>query len=628
MKRYSRAAVLFLATTVLFSNAFVGVAYAEEKQVSVTLDATDLNVVVSRTVDGISVSYPSKELFITEKIDKSKVFVTLTYAETYFDGSVKKGVASTDKPTSFSIDKDTVSEGNNTYTVSVRNGGNVFANTFSVTGKAPQVTNRIKSGISIASSPVGKNSGDALGQSEFVAYWIYDEEYSDGTVKRGVVSEDRLTDFVISPNVVGNGDTTVTVSSGSLSAKCNVFGNYVQQVEVVSVDAKYAYNQQYVGESIDKSFIVVSAKVKETYADGTKKERKTVVDSFSLLGDGKIKKGENKFVVTANLFGEIVSASFTVNGAEKVLDTENREDNAESNEDKSASGNAEDTTGSSASVSTSDTVKEPETVPEKEQLDEAKDTGAVVLDGTVPETETEKENETVEESPVLPNGIVEIEDSPIVDKNGPGKKSVIINKFIGEHKIQTVYAEDEENAPDGAVQIKNVEELLNAVLTEADLKAYENGADVQVVLNVNECNDLSDDDKKAISNALDKKEYLGEMISIDLGKYVDGKLIQSYETLSVPLEICVDVPKDLQKDGREFFVMRLQQGGEISKFFDTDDVSNKITFETDALSGTYVIAYNDAGVSNSVPAIPIAMSVAFIIMIFFFLYWWVKKANK
>ncbi len=154
-----------------------------------------------------------------------------------------------------------------------------------------------------------------------------------------------------------------------------------------------------------------------------------------------------------------------------------------------------------------------------------------------------------------------------------------------------VIPESGENAPAIKLTEDEIKAIEDAVLTDEDTAARENGEDIKVVITVeNADNTVTAENKTLIEEAVKDAYEIGRYVNIDITKYIGNKAFEITE-LSKAVNITVEIPDDLKADGRKFAVVRLH-GNDAEILDDIDDSADTITFSTDKFS-TYAIVYSD-----------------------------------
>lgn len=158
--------------------------------------------------------------------------------------------------------------------------------------------------------------------------------------------------------------------------------------------------------------------------------------------------------------------------------------------------------------------------------------------------------------------------------------------------IVTVVCEEKEYAAGVADTVA----VANAVLTPEQKKQAKDGETVEVEIKVKDISDRTPGgDKEVIEKGM--KELQKDIKDLTLGAYVDISMAVrvgggSWETIAStkePIEIVVEIPKELQENGREYYIIRSHEGA-YAFLEDIDKEQNTITISTDRFS-TYAIAY-------------------------------------
>lgn len=154
-------------------------------------------------------------------------------------------------------------------------------------------------------------------------------------------------------------------------------------------------------------------------------------------------------------------------------------------------------------------------------------------------------------------------------------------------QTETVGAAD---VPDVSIN-NDVEELSNYLLRE-DLEALNGGSEAEIRLTAESKTDVDDAEKAEIEKLLADDSEVGMYLDLNLYKSVDGNEVQVTET-GTDISLTVDVPSDMQEEGRTYQVIRIHDGSaeELDCVFDAE--SKTLTFDTDRFS-TYAVAYKDA----------------------------------
>ncbi|MBQ8923883.1 MAG: hypothetical protein IJ053_03720 [Lachnospiraceae bacterium] len=136
------------------------------------------------------------------------------------------------------------------------------------------------------------------------------------------------------------------------------------------------------------------------------------------------------------------------------------------------------------------------------------------------------------------------------------------------------------------------EELKKTVLTAEEQKLLEEGVDIQIWLDVDDVSaSVPVIEKTAIDAAKPEGFIVGTFFDINLFKKIGDKA--TTKVTDVPngnVKIQINVPKDLQKSGRKYSIIRLHDGK--ATVLDTAQDGYVLTFETNQFS-TYALVYSD-----------------------------------
>lgn len=209
-----------------------------------------------------------------------------------------------------------------------------------------------------------------------------------------------------------------------------------------------------------------------------------------------------------------------------------------------------------------------------------------------PEPPTEPEKPTDPEDPEDPT---EPEEPTVPeDPTKPGDANIIKNTNIGVNAPKSDFA-------------TVLDELIGAVLTEEEREIAKGGAEIKIILAVEDAGaTVSDVDKAAVEAAIK------ELDGYKLGQYLDVSLIktigdesQKISRTYQPISITFEIPKELRGDGRTYAVIRVHNG-KADVLNDTDSVSDTVTVDTDLFS-TYAIVFYDGAADTPEP--PVATGV-------------------
>ena len=163
---------------------------------------------------------------------------------------------------------------------------------------------------------------------------------------------------------------------------------------------------------------------------------------------------------------------------------------------------------------------------------------------------------------------------------------------------------DKDGNPSGNILnnivLSDLEDIVEHAIDNTDKAALENGKSIQVKLTVKLLDEPQDTaDKTKIEDKID--ELQDEKKGMTLGNFVDITLqkkqpnAQSWTPITETtdeLEITIDVPSELQKSGRTFFILRNHEGT-CDLLSNLSTIPNVIRFKTGEFS-TYAITYVDA----------------------------------
>ena len=138
--------------------------------------------------------------------------------------------------------------------------------------------------------------------------------------------------------------------------------------------------------------------------------------------------------------------------------------------------------------------------------------------------------------------------------------------------------------------------MANAVLTPEQIQLVNDGETIEVRIDVKDISGtVSGQDKEVIEKGL--AEYQNEMPELTLGMYVDISMFirlgegewDAVTSTEESIEVIIGLPKELQEDGREFYIIRSHEG-EYTLLNDVDDDTDTITTSTNLFSA-YAIAF-------------------------------------
>ena len=103
---------------------------------------------------------------------------------------------------------------------------------------------------------------------------------------------------------------------------------------------------------------------------------------------------------------------------------------------------------------------------------------------------------------------------------------------------------------------------------------------------------VSAEDRQVAETAITDTAYtVGQYLSIDIFKLINGQQVGKITELGMPISVAIEVPEALRGADRAFAIVRVHDGvADILK--DQDNDPNTITILTDRFS-TYAIVYQD-----------------------------------
>lgn len=166
-----------------------------------------------------------------------------------------------------------------------------------------------------------------------------------------------------------------------------------------------------------------------------------------------------------------------------------------------------------------------------------------------------------------------------------------------------------EQDKDAAATEVDMDAVNDAVLTDADREAIDNGKDVAVKVNVaNADKTVSQDEKDAIDKALKEKAdknaeiKVGQYLDITIEKTVDGNKDEVSQT-NKAIQFKVTIPESFKNVGedvtRTYYIVRLHNGK--AEIIDSEVADGVITFESDQFS-KYAIGYADIKKASDNPS--------------------------
>ena len=153
-------------------------------------------------------------------------------------------------------------------------------------------------------------------------------------------------------------------------------------------------------------------------------------------------------------------------------------------------------------------------------------------------------------------------------------------------------------------RINSLKNTVNAIVNKDDYEAVKNGSKIRIRLKVSKIdNDVPESDKVVMLSALNdyssKVEglVLGEFINVSVLKQINDGEWEEIHDLDEEVEILLDVPENLQAEGRTFWVMRNHEG-KCDMLDDLDETPETVTIKS-GLFSSYALCYTDTKVDVS-----------------------------
>ncbi len=162
-----------------------------------------------------------------------------------------------------------------------------------------------------------------------------------------------------------------------------------------------------------------------------------------------------------------------------------------------------------------------------------------------------------------------------------------------------VNSETGEGAP--ALKLSESDKLAleDAALTAEEKEALSNGADIDIILSIDDATaTVTDNDKTLTDTAIAGKYTLGQFINIEITKKINGKEF-AVTQLGKEISLTIVVPDSLKAEGRTYAIVRIHDG-EADILSDIDSDEDTITFKTDKFS-VYAIVYTDKAATPPTP---------------------------
>ncbi len=186
---------------------------------------------------------------------------------------------------------------------------------------------------------------------------------------------------------------------------------------------------------------------------------------------------------------------------------------------------------------------------------------------------------------------------PVETGNRPQSSDTTTMIQAGEGLVAvTLVCEDEGYA----AGVKDTIAVANAVLTPEQIQLVNDGASIEIKIVIKDISgNVTEQDKEIIENGLTL--FRKEIQELTIGMYVDISMFTrvdegDWNTISAikePIEISIGILKELQEDGRTFYIIRSHEG-EYALLNDVGHDPNNITIRTNMFSA-YAIAYRQKG---------------------------------
>lgn len=163
-------------------------------------------------------------------------------------------------------------------------------------------------------------------------------------------------------------------------------------------------------------------------------------------------------------------------------------------------------------------------------------------------------------------------------------------KIVNRGKIEVVDPETP-NDNDGQIAEDASSVKAKVPLTDAEKEKYEDGKDIKIFLEVQDISEtVAAEDKAKVEEVAGTRYKIGEYLDISLFKQVTGESKVHVTETNGTIQISLEIPADIRKDGRSYFIVRVHDGA--ATLITTVRNSNTLTFATNKFS-TYAIVYTD-----------------------------------
>ena len=212
-----------------------------------------------------------------------------------------------------------------------------------------------------------------------------------------------------------------------------------------------------------------------------------------------------------------------------------------------------------------------------------------LLDGTNPNTVTKYtiESDTITFSNPTRTGYTGSWDTSSIASGSTGDKTITAIWEILPGEIEVIEMDDNVGNAEMVNDADELKEMIEFTSDEED--AIEAGKNIYIFLEVEDITDSVSEDEEALAkNLLVDNSELGMFLDVNLYKQIEGESKVKIEEVDGKVKISFEIPDDLLKDGREYYIIRVHDG-EADRIEATVE-NGVLTFETDRFS-TYALAY-------------------------------------
>ena len=195
-----------------------------------------------------------------------------------------------------------------------------------------------------------------------------------------------------------------------------------------------------------------------------------------------------------------------------------------------------------------------------------------------------------------------------------------INQFAPQSEVPDYHTYSREQLEQTADEdilpyLTNFGDVMDELMTPGDLYELAEGGTASVNVSLTKTNDtISENDKKLFGEAVGQVPL--EYFDLTVMKRVGSK-ITNIKELTTPMEIVVEIPDEIYKEGQVYSILRIHDG-DVSILPDMDDDPKTVTFRTDRFS-TYAIAKQQTTAKKMVINFAIGALITFIIALICFI---------